>query len=110
MELILHLIKTIFLPKRFLDSQIPDTENKNEFSQKVSRKVFAEQGGTGTESGDLYLDHRPCGKGEKLPPGDETKDHSRLGLEAFREGEDIRESEMKFFPRIGGDPMTGGRI
>ena len=83
---------------------------KNEFAQKVSRKIFVEQGGTGTESGDLYLDYRPCGKRKKLPSGDETKDHSRLGLEAFRERKNIRESEMKFFPRIGGETVTGGTI
>ncbi len=94
----MHLIKTVFLPKRFLGPRISETENRNEFSQKVSRKVFVEQGRTGAESGDLYLDHRPCGKGKKLSPGDETKDHSRLGLEAFRKGEDIREPEMKFLP------------
>ena len=110
MELFLHLMKIIFLPKRFLDLQISDPEKRNEFSQKVSRKIFIEQGGTCAESRDLHLDHRPCGKGEKLPPGDEAKDHSRLGLEAFREGEDIRKSEMKFFPPIGEKPMTGGTI
>jgi len=98
------------LSKNFSDTQISDAEKGYEFSQKVSRKVFVEQGGTCPESGDLHLDHRPGGKGEKLPPGDETKDHSRLRLEAFREGENIRKSEMKFSAQIGKEPMTGGTI
>lgn len=93
----MHSLKMNSLSKRFFDPQISDPEKRNEFTQKVSRKAFVEQGGTGTESGNLYLDHRPCGKREKLPPGDETKDHSCLGLEAFREGKNIRELEMESF-------------
>ena len=94
----MHFLKMCKLSKNFSDTQISYAEKGYEFSQKVSRKVFVEQGGTCPEGRDLHLDDRPCGKGEKLPPGDEAKDHSRLGLEAFREGEDIRKSEMRVFP------------
>ena len=72
MELFLQFPKMCKLSKNFSDTQISGAEKGYEFSQKVSRKIFIEQGGTCAESRDLHLDHRPCGKGEKLPPGDET--------------------------------------
>ncbi len=66
-------------------------ESRNESAQEVPGRAFAQQDGTGTESGDLRLDRRPCGKREKLPPRYETEDHSCLGLETFGEGKNIRE-------------------
>jgi hypothetical protein len=89
--------KYILYPKIFPVPQIIYGESRNQSPQEVSGRTFGEQDGTGTESGDLRLDHRPCGKRGKMPPRYETEDHSRPGLEAFREGKNIRESEMKSF-------------
>jgi hypothetical protein len=57
MELFLQSIKIYSLSKRFFNPQISDPEKRDEFAQKVSRKAFVEQGGTSTESWNLYLDH-----------------------------------------------------
>jgi hypothetical protein len=89
--------KYILYPKTFPVPQIIYGESRNKSAQEVSGRAFVEQDGTGTESGDLRLDHRPCGKREKMPPRHETEDHSRPGLEAFREEKNIRESEMRSF-------------
>jgi hypothetical protein len=75
--------KYILYQKTFAVLQIIYGESRNKFAQEVSGRAFVEQDGTGTESGDLLLDHRPCGKREKMPPRYETEDHSRPGLEAF---------------------------
>jgi hypothetical protein len=49
-------MKVIFVTK-FFDPLNSEPENKSEYAQKVPRNAPIEQGGIGTESGDLHLDH-----------------------------------------------------
>ena len=71
--------------------------NTNELAQKVPRKAFIEQGRTGQESGHLYIDYRPGGKREKMPPGNETEDHSRPGFEVVGKRKNFRKSEIETY-------------
>ena len=85
----------ILYQKTFPVPQIIYGESRNESAQEVSRRAFVEQDGTGTESGDLRLDHRPCGKRGKMPPRYETEDHSRPGSEAVGKRKNFRQSELE---------------
>ena len=77
-------VKGFFRTSRFLV-----LVEENELPQKVQRKAFDEQSGASAEGGNIHINDRPGGKREKLPPGNQTEDYSRLGSGAFREGKNF---------------------
>ena len=82
MESILQRHNLPLEPKSLI--QLSGIRNKDELAQKVPRKTFNEQSGTGPEGGNLHINDRPGGKGRKVPAGNKTKDHPGVGVEAFR--------------------------
>ena len=57
MELFLHTYKiNSFLKVLLKISRFQVLVKENELAQKVPRKTFSEQGGTGPEGGDIHLD------------------------------------------------------
>ena len=57
---------------------------EDEFTQKVPRKNLNEQSVACPEGGDIHINDRPGRKRERLPPGNQKKDYSRVGPGAFR--------------------------